>query len=215
MTCDKLIYFWVTSWLVADLPPTLRTHLLFGLKIRCSKRSTFAAWRQHLFYGKQYQKTTRNCISTTISDKFRFWCCYPMFIPCDCLRGSRSGHGIHNPFVKCKFHYNCLIYVVLFTKMCVRNYTCDEQDYLLYLAYWLPIDCLLLALDAHMIRVASPWAAPWALGPGPGPYPWWLSVRASRASNRQSIGNIWQVILLITCYTFTTFLRTNQKFKKW
>ena len=50
--------------------------------------------------------------------------------------------------------------------------TCNEQDYILYIAYWLPIDCLLIALDAHMLSQNgySVGTAPF-LGPGPGPGP--------------------------------------------
>ena len=36
----------------------------------------------------------------------------------------------------------------------------DKQDHLLYIAYELAIDCLLLALDAHMVRNQR-------YGPGP------------------------------------------------
>ena len=31
-----------------------------------------------------------------------------------------------------------------------RRHGCYNDDYLLYIAYRLPIDCLLIALDAHM-----------------------------------------------------------------
>ena len=66
---------------------------------------------------------------------------------------------------------------------CVINLTCNKQDCLLYIVYWLLIDCLLIALDPHMfshngygpgIRTQGPEAAglgpggPQLLGPGPG-----------------------------------------------
>ena len=62
--------------------------------------------------------------------------------------------------------------------------TCNKQDYLLYIAYCLPIDCLLIALDAHMLShngygpetkaqklLGRGLGARsfWALGLGPGP----------------------------------------------
>ena len=82
----------------------------------------------------------------------------------------------------------------------------------------LPIDCLLVALDAHIFShngygPGTKDQGPEAAGPGPGgpqllsprvPYPLWLNICASRAINRQSISNIQQVILLITCRIITS-----------
>ena len=67
-------------------------------------------------------------------------------------------------------------------------------------------DCLLIALDAHMLthnrygrgpgpeRAQFPtlwWRPFWAQGPGPGPYPLWLNIWASRAINKQYMtGNL-------------------------
>ena len=45
---------------------------------------------------------------------------------------------------------------------CVINTTCNKQDYLLYIAYRMPIDCLSNALDARMLSHH---------GHGPGPEP--------------------------------------------
>ena len=65
----------------------------------------------------------------------------------------------------------------------VIDTTCNKQDYLLYIAYWLHVDCLLMALDAHMFghngygpgartqgsKAAGPGpGGPQLLGPGPG-----------------------------------------------
>ena len=53
----------------------------------------------------------------------------------------------------------------------VLNTTCKKQDYLLYIAYRLPIDFLLIALDAHMFSHN---------GYGPGPRPRAQKLRAPR-----------------------------------
>ena len=62
-------------------------------------------------------------------------------------------------------------------------------------SYILPIDCLLIALVAHMFsysgiaaRDRTAAVGPWARGACP--YPLWLNICASRAINRQSISNI-------------------------
>ena len=78
----------------------------------------------------------------------------------------------------------------------------------------MPVDCLLIALDAHMfshngygprtkdqgLKAAGSGAlgpaafGPWALVPGP--YPLWLNICASRAINRQyMIGNTRQLLI--------------------
>ena len=65
--------------------------------------------------------------------------------------------------------------------------------------YILPIDCLSIALDAHMLSHNGYGPRTRAQGPRsliyperwvPGPYPLWLNICASRAIDRQSIGNI-------------------------
>ena len=48
--------------------------------------------------------------------------------------------------------------------------------------YILSIDCLLIALDVHMLSHNG-------YVPRPGPYPFGLNIWASRAINRQSISN--------------------------
>ena len=79
--------------------------------------------------------------------------------------------------------------------------TGNKQDYLLYIAYWLRTDDLLIALDAHMFshngyRPATQGPGPGGpqlLGPGPsveGPYLLWNNICASRAINMQPIGKI-------------------------
>ena len=54
----------------------------------------------------------------------------------------------------------------------------------------------------------GPAPRPWSLVSGP--HPLCLDICASRAINRQSIGNMLQVILLITCRIYNSFPRTNQ-----
>ena len=68
--------------------------------------------------------------------------------------------------------------------------TCNKQDYLLYIAYRLLIDCLFIALDAHMFShngygPGTRSQGPKAAGPGPGgrqllgvpgPYQSWLNI---------------------------------------
>ena len=113
------------------------------------------------------------------------------------------------------------IYIHIYINIYIYTYARD----LIYITYYmLPIDCLLSALAAHDVsQMVSPngyghgtktrnkehtenlrLLGPWSLVPNP--YPLQLHVCASRASNRQSISNIQQVTLLITCYTHTRTL---------
>ena len=87
-----------------------------------------------------------------------------MFVPCGSLCRSRSGHDIHNPFVKSRFQY--FFDLLTFSLKCVINTTCDKPCYIL------PIDCLLvayclLAIDAHMLRYNMSLSNSLGIGPGP------------------------------------------------
>ena len=106
-------------------------------------------------------------------------------------------YDIQSPFVKCRLSR----FLLFFYQTRVINMTCNKQDYLLSIAYCLPLMPICSAimdmgpgpsprpkeLALPGTGTAAPWAAPWASGAGP--YPWWLSIWASRANDKQSIRN--------------------------
>ena len=51
----------------------------------------------------------------------------------------RNGYDITNVLVNCEIHR--ILYFLSVSQKHVISMTCNKQDYLLYIAYWLPIDC--------------------------------------------------------------------------
>ena len=106
--------------------------------------------------------------------------------------------------------YTCAVYIYIWVCLfclAVASYPLNKPRYFFYILPYglriipllLPIDCLSIALDAHMLShngYGRPGPAAfgyWSLVPGP--FPLWLNICASRASDRQSMGNSKGMIL--------------------
>ena len=128
--CVFQLFIQDNIWGLGDHFQFLKVLVGIGTFWGCGTTSRFLV--EYVFHPKVLYRNCTNSYKGGTKLVFRF---YDIFIIFYILGWIRTGHGITNAFVDYEFHrfHICWHFLKCFIKT-----TCNKQDYLLYIACWLP-----------------------------------------------------------------------------